>query len=393
MQDPEHANIVRRGRIAISEWRARQRFLGKLDVSGADLRYADLHGADLQSARLVGTDLRNAFLGVATLNAADMSCADLRDANLQFAKLICSDLRDANICAADLGGTDLTGANLSGADLRGANLTFANLQYANLDGAYLQGAYLQDAKLFGTSLCGADLMEVSFDGTLFIAIDLSKAKNLEYAIHLGPSYLSTDTLLQSKGEISDVFLRGCGLQAWEVTQAKLHAPELTTSEIEHLQYDIFDKRTKGAYFGGVFISYSRKDDHFVDRIYDRLKKEGIPVWLDRHDVLAGDLQRQIAKAIRLNDVILLVLSEESIRSDWVESELDIARKREKAENRDLLCPISIDDAWKSKLDDDASDRALWLSLTKKAIIDFSPAADFETSFGKLLRGLKINYPK
>ncbi len=73
--------------------------------------------------------------------------------------------------------------------------------------------------------------------------------------------------------------------------------------------------------------------------------------------------------------------------------LDMARKREKTENRDLLCPISIDDAWKSKLDDDASDRALWRTLMKKAIIDFSPAADFETSFGKLLRGLKINYPK
>lgn len=213
-------------------------------------------------------------------------------------------------------------------------------------------------------------------------------------MHFGPSHVSTDTLVKSKGAIPDVFLQGCGLQEWEILQAKMYDPTLTPNDIAELQIKIFEKRTHGPIFiGGVFISYSRINDAFADIIYDRLKKEGVPVWLDRHDVIAGDLQKQIAKAIRLNDVVLLVLSEAAIKSDWVESELDMAREREKAENRDVLCPISIDDAWKAKLENEATGRKLWRKLTDKAILDFSPNADFETQFGKLLRGLRINYPK
>ncbi len=69
----------------------------KINLRGADLRYANLRGADLR-----GADLRGADLGYANLRGAD-----LRDADLGYANL-----RDA----------DLRGANLRGADLRGADL-------------------------------------------------------------------------------------------------------------------------------------------------------------------------------------------------------------------------------------------------------------------------------
>ncbi len=59
----------------------------------------------MQSANLSGADLRYANLSGANLSGADLSDADLRYANL-------------------------SGANLSGADLRYANLSYADLSYA-----------------------------------------------------------------------------------------------------------------------------------------------------------------------------------------------------------------------------------------------------------------------
>jgi hypothetical protein len=113
------------------------------------------------------------------------------------------------------------------------------------------------------------------------------------------------------------------------------------------------------------------------------------VWLDRHDTVAGSLKKQIVEAIRWNDVVLLVLSQHSVESDWVENELEMARKKEKKEKRDVLCPVALDDSWKAKVEGDP----LWRQLTKKVILDFSgwQTEAFGLQFAKLLKGLQINY--
>jgi hypothetical protein len=159
---------------------------------------------------------------------------------------------------------------------------------------------------------------------------------------------------------------------------------------EILTTKVFTGRTRGPlYIGGVFISYSHADGAFADKIYERLFEAGASVWLDRHDLVAGSLKEQIIRAIRLNDVILLVLSESSVKSDWVENELEIARRKEKAENRDVLCPVALDDSWKTKVEGDV----LWRQLAKKNILDFSAwkTKAFGTQFKKLVKGLKIHY--
>jgi hypothetical protein len=111
-------------------------------------------------------------------------------------------------------------------------------------------------------------------------------------------------------------------------------------------------------------------------------------------MVAGSLQKQIGRAIRLYDVVLLVLSSASIKSDWVENELEMARRKEKEENRDVLCPVALDDSWKAKVENiESDDRQLWRTLTKKNILDFAnwQTAAFDMQFDKLLRGLKIYY--
>lgn len=59
----------------------------------------------------------------------------------------------------------------------------------------------------------------------------------------------------------------------------------------------------------------------------------------------------------------------------------------------VLCPVALDDSWKTKLEDTAADRKLWRRLTQKNILDFSKwkTKALNTQFDKLLRGLKIWY--
>ncbi len=68
----------------------------------------------------------------------------------------------------------------------------------------------------------------------------------------------------------------------------------------------------------VFISYSRRDQDFVDRLSDDLKAHGLTVWLDRIDLRVGDqLHQSIERGIDGSRFFALVLSEASLASYYV----------------------------------------------------------------------------
>ena len=98
------------------------------DLSGANLRDADLYDADLRGANLYDADLRWATLRGANLYDANLSCANLSGANLRYANLRCANLRDANLSCADLSNADLSNADLRYANLRCAYLPKTILQ-------------------------------------------------------------------------------------------------------------------------------------------------------------------------------------------------------------------------------------------------------------------------
>ncbi|EBI2325910.1 pentapeptide repeat-containing protein [Listeria monocytogenes] len=74
----------------------------RADLSGANLRHADLRRADLSYANLSYADLRRADLSGANLRHADLRRADLSYANLSYADLRRADLSYANLSYADL---------------------------------------------------------------------------------------------------------------------------------------------------------------------------------------------------------------------------------------------------------------------------------------------------
>ena len=74
----------------------------------------------------------------------------------------------------------------------------------------------------------------------------------------------------------------------------------------------------------IFISYSRKDIDFVRRLAGDLEKAGYDVWWDLTDLQGGDdWPRVIPSAIESSQFVIVVLSPNSVISDWVEKEFMI----------------------------------------------------------------------
>ena len=265
----------------------------------------------------------------------DLREADLNESNLIDADFGYADLRGAKIGEANLLGVNLLKANLAktnfkGSDLEEAYLGKANLEGANLEGVNLEGANLEEANLSGINLWEANLSKAVFGGTVLLDIDLSETKWLGKVVHVSPSPISTSTLELSRGKIAKKFLSGCGLSDWEIESAKLYQSGLSKQEVDDILYRIFDLRAGQAIqINRLFISYSHADNAFVDELEVYLNNKGIRFWRDTHDATAGRLEKVVDKAIRQNPTVLLVLSENSVKSDWVEHEARAARELEK----------------------------------------------------------------
>ena len=256
---------------------------------------------------LSGVDLIGANLIGAYLSRANFSGADLIGANLSGANLIGANLRGVDLTEANLILANLSGANLFGADLNGANLTWANLSEANLTWA---------------NLSEANLTRTTLSETVFGNTNLSHSNGLDSCVHLGPSILDHRTLLKS-GKLPLNFLHGCGL------------PDALINYLPSLLNEPFQ-------FYSCFISYSSIDDDFAKRLHADLQGQGIRCWFAPEDIQGGKkTHEQIDQAIRKYDRLLLILSEHSMNSEWVEFEIRKARKLEVQKKKRVLFPIRL----------------------------------------------------
>ena len=149
-----------------------------------------------------------------------------------------------------------------------------------------------------------------------------------------------------------------------------------------------------------FISYSHKDEELARRLHERMREANMRVWYAPEDMKGGKkLHEQVFEAIQLEDRLLLVLSEHSIQSEWVMTEIRKAREVEKKENRRKLFPIRLVNmetlqAWTCFDADTGKDLAV--EVRDYFIPDFSHWKNhdsFEAAFAKLQEALKTGKPK
>src|SRR5262245_53905673 len=95
----------------------------------------------------------------------------------------------------------------------------------------------------------------------------------------------------------------------------------------------------------IFISYSRHDDAIADALVEALAARGFVVTIDRRDLPFGEkFQAELADFIRQSDTVVWLVSEPSIRSKWVNWELDEVAKRNKR-----LVPVMVGDTSRDAL--------------------------------------------
>lgn len=263
--------------------------------------------------------------------------------------------------------------NLRKANLVGRNLTYMNLSNTNLSEADLSHSNLSHAKLNGANLSGATLA-----WTILGNNDLSEVNGLEKVQTYGPSTIGIDTLYKSSGKIPESFLRKCGVpDSFIAFLASLIGAE------------------QAMQFYSCFISYSHRDEDFAKRLYSRMRDENLRVWYAPENIKGGEkLHEQIYQAIQIHDKLLLVLSENSLQSEWVITEIRKARKTEVEEKRRKLFPIrlvSMDKIQTWECFDADTGKDLAIEVREYFIPDFSnwkEHDDFEAAFNRLLRDLR-----
>jgi uncharacterized protein YjbI with pentapeptide repeats len=387
MANQEQLKLLKKGIEEWNHWRVKNPYI-PIELKGANLVGTDLNAAHLRRAHLSKSDLSGAELVAADLREADLMSARLNNANLRNANLYGADLKLADLEKASLQGASLTEANFMGANLSGANLNRGSLPRATLTQAILIGANLREADLTKADLTRADLTKANLNNTviaytIFGDNDLSNCHGLKKIKHFGPSVISIDTIKKSKGKIPIEFLRGCGLSDLDIEYAKLATPGLDPEQVAQITYEIHRLYCdQPIQFYSCFISYNSNDHTFALRLHDDLQNNGVRCWFAPEDMKIGDeFRKAIGQQIRVRDKLLIILSENSIRSEWVGDEVEKALAEEKEQGTLKLFPIRLDNAIFEAKDDWAEKVRL-----RRHIGDFS--SDYAKGLQRLLRDLK-----
>jgi uncharacterized protein YjbI with pentapeptide repeats len=379
MANPEHLAILKRGVEVWNKWRNERPDVAP-DLTNADLSKLSLAGAHFDFVRgalanftecdLTDADFGHAHLFMCAFDRSTLLRADFRDGYTVQCSFRKADLRSA-VLRQPVRRANFTDANLTKADLRNADFLDAIL-----DGAVMVQSDLSVCNLRGASMSAVNVTGATTNSTIFANVDLRTVIGLETIDHQGPSTLGIDTIVLSEAMIPEVFLRGVGLSDSIIVFAR----SLITQPIR---------------FYSVFISYSTVDQPFADRVYADLQSNGVRCWFAPHDIQGGKkIHDQIDEAIRVYDRLLLILSDASMNSEWVKTEIGNARQREIREKRQMLFPISLVPydrirEWKAFDADTGKDSAR--EIREYFIPDFSNWKDhdsYQQALQRVLRDLK-----
>ncbi len=91
---------------------------------------------------------------------------------------------------------------------------------------------------------------------------------------------------------------------------------------------------------GIFLSHSHADKEFARRLAQDLVRAGVRVWIDDAEILLGDsLIEKIRRGIDDMDYLGVILSPQSVASQWVRKEVELAMNEEIDGKRIKVLPL------------------------------------------------------
>jgi TIR domain len=132
----------------------------------------------------------------------------------------------------------------------------------------------------------------------------------------------------------------------------------------------------------VFLSHNHKDKPAVRQVARRLMEHGIKVWIDEAEMNVGDnIFEKLSIVTKEVDYLIVFISKNSIGSNWVKAELEMAMRDEWDNNSLKVLEIRLDD---TPLPDTMR------YLKTKMYCNLSTPAIYEQEFNRLLRTLGIS---
>jgi hypothetical protein len=131
---------------------------------------------------------------------------------------------------------------------------------------------------------------------------------------------------------------------------------------------------------GLFLSHSSKDKLFVVKMAIDLLNQNFPVWLDKWNMETGDsLLGKIKAGLDASFFLIIIISKDSVNSEWVTKELNAALIKEEKIGRKFIIPIIINDC---SIPEILADR-LYLDFRNNYLGNFQRLI-------KLLKGWKVD---
>lgn len=93
----------------------------------------------------------------------------------------------------------------------------------------------------------------------------------------------------------------------------------------------------------VFISHTSSDHDFVWKLAKRLKEDGVDVWVDEWEIKVGDsIVQKVNDALIESSFLLIILSENSLNSDWVLKEMNVGLMRQLSSKNVKILPVLLE---------------------------------------------------
>ena len=132
----------------------------------------------------------------------------------------------------------------------------------------------------------------------------------------------------------------------------------------------------------IFLSHSSKDKFFVRELAERFKEYGVKVWLDEAEIKIGEsLTEKVGRAIDQTDYVGVILSRNSINSEWVQRELQVDMQKEFSKKKVVILPMLLEDV------------EIPPFLRDKLYADFTSTERYESTFPKILTAMGISIKK
>ena len=90
----------------------------------------------------------------------------------------------------------------------------------------------------------------------------------------------------------------------------------------------------------LFLCHASVDKPFVEKLANDLKGAGVNVWFDQWNIRVGEsITWKIDEGIRENEYLSIVMSPESVNSEWVKTELGAAWNKQMATRKIVVLPV------------------------------------------------------